>query len=94
MLSLVFIFCSLFFLSFFIIQYQCLVYIIIIEKKKKKRCLFIWSSTETMCASKLANLSSISLLSASKETLDGDGGELLDFPCFVEGIIRDIIYQL
>ena len=47
-----------------------------------------------MCASKLANLSSISLLSASKETLDGDGGELLDFPCFVEGIIRDIIYQL
>ena len=35
MLSLVFILCSLFFLSFFIIQYQCLVYIIIIEKKKK-----------------------------------------------------------
>ena len=39
MLSLVFIFCSLFFLSFFIIQYQCLVYIIIIEKKKKKKVL-------------------------------------------------------
>ena len=33
-----------------------------------------------MLASKLPNLSSISLLSTSRESLDGDGGELLDFP--------------
>ena len=44
-----------------------------------------------MCASKLANLSSISLLSASRESLDGDGGGLLDFPCFVEGIIENVL---
>ena len=53
-------------------------------------CLFIWSVTETMRASKLANLSSISLLSASRESL-GDGGGLLDFPCFVEGITKNAL---
>ena len=44
-----------------------------------------------MRASKLANLSSISLLSAWRESLDGDGGGLLDFPCFVEGIIKNVL---
>ena len=44
-----------------------------------------------MRASKIANLSSISLLSASRESLDGDGGGLLDFPCFVEGIIKNVL---
>ena len=44
-----------------------------------------------MRASKLANLSSISLLSASRESLDGDGGGLLDFPCFAEGIIKNVL---
>ena len=44
-----------------------------------------------MPAPKLANLSSISLLSASREFLDGDGGGLLDFPCFVEGIINNVL---
>ena len=41
-----------------------------------------------MQASKLANFYSISLLSALRESLDGDGGGLLDFICFVEGIIK------
>ena len=44
-----------------------------------------------MPAPKLGNLSSISLLSASREFLDGDGGGLLDFPCFVEGIIENVL---
>ena len=44
-----------------------------------------------MCVSKLENLSSISLLSVSGESLDGDGGGLLDFPCFVEGIIKNVL---
>ena len=44
-----------------------------------------------MRASKLANLSLISLLSALRESLDGDGGGLLDFPCFVEGIIKNVL---
>ena len=44
-----------------------------------------------MHASKLANLSSISLLSASRECLDGDGGCLLDFPYFVKGIIKNVL---
>ena len=44
-----------------------------------------------MRASKLANLSSISLLSASRESLDGDGGGLLDFPCFAEGVIKNVL---
>ena len=44
-----------------------------------------------MRASTLANLSSISLFSASRESLDGDGGELLDFPCFARGIIRNVL---
>ena len=44
-----------------------------------------------MRASTLANLSSISLFSASRESLDGDGGELLDFPCFAGGIIRNVL---
>ena len=44
-----------------------------------------------MCASKLANLSSISFLSASRESLDSDGGGLLDFPCFAEGIIKNVL---
>ena len=44
-----------------------------------------------MCASKLANLSSVSLLSASRESLYGDGDGLLDFPCFVEGSIKNVL---
>ena len=44
-----------------------------------------------MRASKLANLYSISLLSASREFVDGDGGGLLDFPCYVEGIIKNVL---
>ena len=44
-----------------------------------------------MRASKLGNLSSVSLLSASRESLDGDGGLLLDFPCFVEVIIKNVL---
>ena len=36
-----------------------------------------------MHASKLANLSSVSLLSASRDALDGDGSGL-DFSCFGE----------
>ena len=44
-----------------------------------------------MRAFKLANLSSISLLSASTESLDGDGGGLFDFYCFVEGIIKNVL---
>ena len=44
-----------------------------------------------MRASKLANLSSISLLSASRECLDGDGDGLLDFPYFAEGIIKNLL---
>ena len=44
-----------------------------------------------MHASKLANLSSISLLSALRESLDNDGGGLLDFPCFHEGIIKNVL---
>ena len=46
-------------------------------------CLFI--------ASKLVNLSSVSLLNALRESLDGDGGRLLDFPCFAEGIIKNVL---
>ena len=44
-----------------------------------------------MRASKLTKLSSISLLSASRESLDSDGGGLLDFPCFPEGIIKNVL---
>ena len=44
-----------------------------------------------MRASKLANLYSISLLSASREFVDGDGGGLLDSPCYVEGIIKNVL---
>ena len=44
-----------------------------------------------MRASKLANSSSITLLSASRESLDGDGGGLLDFPCFDECIIKTVL---
>ena len=44
-----------------------------------------------MRASKLANLYSISLLSASREFVDGDGGGLLDFPSYVEGIIKNVL---
>ena len=44
-----------------------------------------------MRASKLANLSSISLLGVSGESLDGDGGGLLDFPCFVEGNNKNVL---
>ena len=44
-----------------------------------------------MRASKLSNLSSVGLPSASRESLDGDGGGLLDFPCFAEGIIKNVL---
>ena len=44
-----------------------------------------------MRAFKLANLSSVSLLSASRESLDSYGGGLLDFPCFAEGIVKNIL---
>ena len=44
-----------------------------------------------MRASKLANLSSISLLSASRESLDGDDDGLLDFPCFLEDTIKNVL---
>ena len=44
-----------------------------------------------MHASKLANLFSVSLLSASRESLDGDGGGLLDFPCFIKCIIKNVL---
>ena len=44
-----------------------------------------------MRASELANISSISLLSASRESLDRDGGGLLHFPCFPEGIIKSVL---
>ena len=33
----------------------------------------------------------ISSLGSSRESLDGDGGGLLDFPCFVEGIIKNVL---
>ena len=42
-----------------------------------------------MLAFKLANISPISLLSASRESLDGDEGGSLDFPRFLEGIIKN-----
>ena len=42
-----------------------------------------------MHASKLVNLSSISLLSVSRKSCDGGG--LLDFPCFPEGIIKNVL---
>ena len=44
-----------------------------------------------MLASKLVNVSSVSLLSALRESLDGEGGGLLDFPCFAEGIIKNVL---
>ena len=44
-----------------------------------------------MRASKLLNSSSITLLSASRESLDGDGGALLDCPYFAEGIIKNVL---
>ena len=44
-----------------------------------------------MRASKLSNLSSVGLPSTSRESLDGDGGGLLDFPCFAEGIIKNVL---
>ena len=44
-----------------------------------------------MCASKPADLSLINLLSASRESLDGGGGGLLNFPCFVEDIIKNVL---
>ena len=51
-----------------------------------------------MRASKLVNLSSISLPSTLRESLDGDGGGLLDFLYFAKGIIKkyikNTIYQL
>ena len=45
-----------------------------------------------MHVSKLVNLSSISLLNVPRESLDGGSvGCLLDFPCFVEGRIRNVL---
>ena len=44
-----------------------------------------------MRGSKLSNLSSISLLSALRESLDGDGSGLLDFPYFAEGITKNVL---
>ena len=44
-----------------------------------------------MHTSKLANLSSVSLLSASRESLYSDGDGLLDFPCFAGGIIKNVL---
>ena len=52
---------------------------------------FIYLVSKTMHAAIRANLSSISLPSASRESLDGDGGGLLDFPCFAEGIIKNLL---
>ena len=43
-----------------------------------------------MHAAILANLSSVTLPSASRESLDHDGGGLLGFPCFAEGIIKNL----
>ena len=44
-----------------------------------------------MCASKLENLSSINLLNASRDYLIDDDGGLLDFPCFAEDIIKNVL---
>ena len=44
-----------------------------------------------MCPFKLTNLSSVSLLIASRECLDDDGDGLLDFPYFAEGIIKNVL---
>ena len=44
-----------------------------------------------MRPSKLVNLSSISLLNALRDSLNGDKGEILDFFCLVEAIIRNVL---
>ena len=40
---------------------------------------------------KLAYLSSVSLLNVSREYLDPDAVGLLEFSCFAEGIIRNVL---